>query len=30
MAQERAMTMTWSVLGKLCRRLPVARPLTEV
>jgi hypothetical protein len=29
MAQERAMTMTWIVLGELSRRLPVVRLLRE-
>jgi hypothetical protein len=29
MAQERTMTMTWIVLGKLWRRLPVVRLLLE-
>jgi hypothetical protein len=30
MAREREMTMTWIMLGELCRRLPVVRLLTAV
>lgn len=29
MAQQRTMTMTWIVLGALCRRLPVVRLLRD-